>query len=258
VFALANNKQRIAVQTYKRPGQLKKTLEHLTAYNSTFLYEIVVVWNDIASKPPKDYVGKNHVPVRFRVSKENSLNQKLLPDSNYMTQGVLLSDDDWNFNHTDIDWVFQQWRRAGMHRLTGPFARCWYNNEHGEAMYSLCRGRPAKYQMTLTGLAFTHLSFLEYYWSEDPLMEDLRKFVDSKFNCEDIALNYVASMLTCDGPLQVLGLQKLDHQAAKHGISTKPGHGRTRNRCLREFNELFTYNPLHDVDTFLKRGVVPV
>jgi glucuronyl/N-acetylglucosaminyl transferase EXT2/alpha-1,4-N-acetylglucosaminyltransferase EXTL3 len=112
--------------------------------------------------------------------------------------------------------------------------------------------------MTLTGLAFTHLSFLEYYWSEDPLMEDLRKFVDSKFNCEDIALNYVASMLTCDGPLQVLGLQKLDHQAAKHGISTKPGHGRTRNRCLREFNELFTYNPLQDVDTFLKRGVVAV
>ncbi|KAF5981683.1 Exostosin-2 [Fusarium coicis] len=186
----------IAIQTYKRPDQLKVTLEHLTAYKSPSLYEIVVVWNDDTSPPPKDFVGNNSVPVRFRVSKQNSLNQKFLPDTKYMTQGILLSDDDWNFNHTDIDWVFQQWRRSGMNRLTGPFARCWYNNEHDEAMYSLCSGRPMKYHMALTGLAFTHLSFLEYYWSNDSLMENLRKYVDSKFNCEDIALNYVASLTT--------------------------------------------------------------
>ncbi|KAL5623842.1 hypothetical protein FOBRF1_003092 [Fusarium oxysporum] len=248
----------IALQTYQRPLQLNKTLEHLTAYKTTSLYEIVVAWNDNMTQPPSDFVGKNHVPVRFRVSEENSLNQKFLPDPKYMTQAVLLSDDDWNFNHTDIDWVFEQWRRSGMNRLTGPFARCWSNNEHDEAMYSLCGGKTDKYHMALTGLAFTHLSFLEYYWSNDSLMEGLRKYVDSKFNCEDIALNYVASMLTCEGPLQVLGLDKLDHQTTKHGISTKPGHIQMRNRCLRDFNEMFTYNPLQEVDTFIRRGVVSV
>jgi hypothetical protein len=30
-------------------------------------------------------------------------------------------------------------------------------------------------------------------------------YVDDKFNCEDIALNFVASMLTCEGPLLVRG-----------------------------------------------------
>ncbi|KAF5611646.1 Exostosin-2 [Fusarium subglutinans] len=181
----------ITVQAYRR-DQLKYTLDHLTAYNTSSLYEIVVVWNDNKSPPPKDFVGNNYVPVRFRVSKQNSLNQKFLPDPGYMTQGILLCNDDWNFNHTDIDWAFHQWRRSGMSRLTGPFAGCWYNNEHDEAMYSLCSERPNKYHMALTALAFTHLSFLEYYWSNDSLMESLREYVDSKSNCEDIALNYVA------------------------------------------------------------------
>ncbi|KAF5985299.1 exostosin-like protein [Fusarium bulbicola] len=157
----------ITVQAYRR-DQLKYTLDHLTAYNTSSLYEIVVFWNDNKSPPPKDFAGNNYVP------------------------GILLCDDDWNFNHTDIDWAFHQWRRSGMSRLTGPFAGCWYNNEHDEAMYSLCSERPNKYHMALTALAFTHLSFLEYYWSNDSLMESLREYVDSKSNCEDIALNYVA------------------------------------------------------------------
>ncbi|KAF4972588.1 hypothetical protein FSARC_861 [Fusarium sarcochroum] len=205
---LIEDKFTIVLQTYKRPTQLEKTLAHLTAAEIPSLGEIVVVWNDDEIEPPKDYIsGDTNVSVRFRRSKENSLNQKFLPDPDYMTQGVFLSDDDWNYNITDLEFVFQQWRRAGMHRLTGAFARCWRTDEKGDPVYDYCRGGADQYQLVLTGLAFSHMSYLEYYWSDDRLMTAIRDYIDDQMNCEDIALNFLASMLTCEGPLQVVGLQ---------------------------------------------------
>ncbi|CEI70824.1 hypothetical protein FVEN_g697 [Fusarium venenatum] len=247
----------IAIQTYKRPTQLKKTIQHLIENKVPSLYEIVVVWNEINVEPPADFMSEHGVLVRYRRSEKNSLNQKFLPDPYYRTQGILLSDDDWNYKTTgDLEYVFQQWRRAGMHRLTGAFARCRaVNNVTETPLYSFdCKGQET-YSMILTGLAFTHISYLEYYHSEDDIMTTIRDFVDESFNCEDIALNFVTSMLTCEGPLMVLGRNKLDHQAARTGISTKPGHILRRSKCLKKFVDLFGYMPLHDVEGYLKRGV---
>lgn len=197
------------------------------------------------------------VLVRYRRSEKNSLNQKFLPDPRYRTQGILLSDDDWNYKAPDdLEYVFQQWRRAGMHRLTGAFARCYSRNEvTGTPAYRVRCDRYNDYSMVLTGLAFTHISFLEYYHSEDEIMVSVRELVDELFNCEDIALNFVQSMLTCEGPLLVFGKDHLDHQAARKGISTTPGHGKKRNECLRRYEKMFGYMPLHDVQGYLRRGV---
>ncbi|KAF4456640.1 FAD dependent oxidoreductase [Fusarium austroafricanum] len=215
----------IVVQTYRRPVQLNNTLLHLTQNKVPSLLEIIVVWNDLETEPPADFTGKYGVPVHFRLSEANSLNQKFLPDPAFQTQGILLQDDDWNYNTTgDLEYAFQQWRRAGMHRLTGAFARCWHPSpKTGNPLYSLCRSTSDTYSMVLTGLAFSHISFLNYYHSEDPLMSRIRQLVDQEFNCEDIAFNFMVSMLTCEGPLQVIGRNKLDHQAARTGISTQPG-----------------------------------
>ncbi|KAF5676099.1 exostoses 3 [Fusarium heterosporum] len=190
---LLEEKFTIAIQTYKRPRQLKKTLAHLTEHKVPSLHEIVVVWNEIDAQPPADFETKHGVLVRYRKSKMNSLNQKFLPDPAYRTQGILLSDDDWNYNTTgDLEYVFQQWRKAGMHRLTGAFARCWQDNDvTGTPMYnSNCKGQDG-YSMILSGLAFTHISYLEYYHSEDDIMTGVRELVDAAFNCEDIALNFL-------------------------------------------------------------------
>ena len=122
-------------------------------------------------------------------------------------------------------------------------------------MYNFnCKGQDS-YSMILTGLAFTHISYLEYYHSEDDIMTDVRKLVDDSFNCEDIALNFVASMLTCEGPLLVLGKDKLDHQNARSGISSKPGHIGRRSACMKKFVDMFGYMPLHEVQGYLRRGV---
>jgi hypothetical protein len=196
------------------------------------------------------------VLVRYRRSEKNSLNQKFLPDPRYRTQGILLSDDDWNYKAPgDLEYIFQQWRRAGMNRLTGAFGRCYGRNKVTDTpVYRVHCDHLNSYSMVLTGLAFTHISFLEYYHSEDEIMASVRELVDEEFNCEDIALNFVQSMLTCEGPLLVFGKNNLDHQAAKKGISTTPGHIQKRNKCMRKFQEMFGYMPLREVEGYLRRG----
>ncbi|KAM0248879.1 hypothetical protein ACHAP5_003086 [Fusarium lateritium] len=253
---LIEDKFTIAIQTYKRPIQLNKTIAHLTKHKVPSLYEIAIVWNEIDAEPPANYMTEHGVLVRYRRSEKNSLNQKFLPDPRYRTQGILLSDDDWNYKAPDdLEYVFQQWRRAGMNRITGAFARCHGRKEVTDTpVYRFNCARQGTYSLVLTGLAFTHISFLEYYHSEDETMASVREFVDEEFNCEDIALNFVQSMLTCEGPLLVFGKGKLDHQRAPSGISKKPGHGKRRDACLRRYEEMFGYIPLREVRGYLRRG----
>lgn len=189
------------------------------------------------------------------MSRQNSLNEKLWPDPAFRTQAVLLSDDDVHYEPEDLDFVFQTWRKHGQNRLTGAFARCTgVNKETGKWGYSLCRGRDS-YSMVLTGLTFSHIAFLDYYSSDDTIMKRIRKFVDDNFNCEDIALNYVASMLTCTGPLQVSGMKKPTNEMPAKGISTKPGHMTARNQCLNDFVDYFGYMPLKNTTEYIRRGM---
>lgn len=218
--------------------------------------EIVIIWNDLENTPPSDFVSRYNVTVRYRVSKRNSLNEKLLPDPAFRTKAVLLSDDDVHYDPKDLDFVFQTWRKQGQHRLTGAFARCIKMNKYGKWDYNLCAKRDS-YSMVLTGLTFTHISFLEYYSSQDPLMTKVRALVDERFNCEDIAMNFITSMLTCTGPLQVSGLHKPVNEMPSKGISTKPGHIKARTDCVNEFETMFGYIPLKNVTEYIRRGLLP-
>lgn len=98
--------------------------------------------------------------------------------------------------------------------------------------------------MVITGLAFADISFLDYYFSDESLMQQVRMYVDEKFNCEDIALNFVSSMLTCEGPLLVRGRDPYVNYDPREGISRRPGHMETRSKCLNDLTEMFGLMPL--------------
>ncbi|KAM0278183.1 hypothetical protein ACHAQH_005296 [Verticillium albo-atrum] len=254
---LMDDKFTIAIQTYQRPDELNQTLRLLTDMEIPSLHEIVIVWNDLDATPPPNFVSSHGVSVRYRVSRRNSLNEKLWPDPEYKTKAILLSDDDVHYPPEDLDFVFQTWRKYGRHRLTGAFARCVDTPRGpGSYQYSLCREKNrSEYALVLTGLAFAHIEVLDYFSSTDPLMTRLRTFVDERFNCEDIALNFVASMLSCEGPLQVNGLGNAVNTEPKTGISRKPGHGKARNDCLHDFSDWFGYMPLQNTTERIVRGI---
>lgn len=246
----------IAIQTYKRPGNLNKTLNLILSTKIPSLEEVVIVWNDLQTPTPANFVSRHNVTVRYRMSRRNSLNEKFWPDPAFRTKAILLSDDDVHYDPKDLDFVFQTWRK-NQHRLVGAFARCIaYNKDTKQLEYHFCQNRDS-YSMILTGLAFTSISFLDYYSSDDLLMTKIRTFVDAKFNCEDIALNFIASMLTCEGPLQVSGLKRPINEMPPQGISTNPDHLNARNKCINDYTDFFGYIPLRNSTDYITRGYFP-
>lgn len=255
---LTRPQSRIAMLTYKRPVELNKTLTVLTNTSIPSLYEIVVVWNDLTTTPPAGFVSKFGVQVRYRVSEQNSLNQKLLPDPAYKTQAILLTDDDVYYQPADLEFVFQTWRKYGQNRLVGALARCSSKAKDGKWRYNFCSKKEEEdvYSMIITNLSFVHIAFMDYYSSSDPAMVKIRSYVDSKLNCEDIAMNFVTSMLSCSGPLLVKGRDKYFNFEPATGISRKPGHLENRNKCLNDFEGILGFMPLINEAGHIERGVL--
>lgn len=246
---------RIVVSTFHRPKELKRTLDTLTSLPVPSLHEIVVIWNNFDDETPKTYTTKHGVRVRYRKPTRDSLNEKLWPDPAYETQGILLSDDDVYYRPHDLEFVFQTWRKFGQERMTGALSRCAKLARDGTWRYDFCAltGREA-YSLVLTNLAFTHIGFLDYYHSDDPTITKIRASVDEKFNCEDIALNFVSSILTGAGPLLVRGQDQYVNVNPSVGISQAKGHEDMRSRCLNEFADAFGCMPLRDEEARIEWG----
>ncbi|KAK7431272.1 hypothetical protein QQZ08_002043 [Neonectria magnoliae] len=183
------------------------------------------------------------------------MTMKFRPDPDYRTKAVLLSDDEVHYKPLDMEFAFQTWRKQGQYRLTGPFARCVKKGKLDRWIYHNCKGMDY-YSLALTGLVFTHVSYLEYFWSDNALMTKLREYVDEVFNCDDLAFNYMVAMLTCSGPLQVIGKVKAHLGKPKHGISTKPNHWKVRHQCLNDYADMFGYMPLMNTTEHLVRAMV--
>ncbi|KAL2757289.1 glycosyltransferase family 64 protein [Sodiomyces alcalophilus JCM 7366] len=256
---LRDDKFTIAIQTYRRPKELNTTLTTiLSSPDVPSLHEVVVVWNNLEETPPPDFTSEYGVPVRFRRSPRNSLNEKLKPDPDFQTQAILLSDDDVFYYPSDLEFVFQTWRKFGRDRLVGGLPRCADVNDKGEWQYGMCNKKEDEYSMIITNLAFAHIKFLDYYTlAEDEATKAIRAHVDEHFNCEDIGMNYVTSMLTRTGPLLARGRREYHNFAPRTSISGKPGHMVARSRCLNMFADLFGCMPLVSETARIERGVVP-
>lgn len=246
------------MQTYQRYEELQRTLEALLSEDIPSLLEIVIVWNDLEAEPPLDFFSQRGTKVRYRRSPRNSLNEKLWPDPEYRTKAILLSDDDVYYHPSDLEFAFQSWRKFGQNRLAGALARCHTIGETGAWEYGFCSKdeKEDTYSMILTNLAFAPITFLDFYSSNQTQMIKIRNYVDEHFNCEDIALNYMASMITLEGPLLVKGREDYVNYVPVKGISTKPGHLEARNKCLNDFAEIFTCMPLVNETAHIERGVI--
>ncbi|VUC32173.1 unnamed protein product [Clonostachys rosea] len=252
---LIEDKFTVAVSTFHRPKELKRILDILLSDKIPSLLEVVVIWNNFGEEPPAAYDSEHGVRVRYRIPPRDSLNEKLWPDPEYRTQAVLLSDDDVYYRPEDLEFVFQSWRKFGKDRMTGALARCATPVENGQWEYTFCTGHSIdNYSIILSNLAFAHIGLLDYYFSEDPAMTAVRNLVDDKFNCEDIALNFAASLLTGSGPLLVQGRDQYVNLDPSTGISRNSGHMEARSQCLNDFAQAFQCMPLVDESARIERG----
>lgn len=230
-------------------------MQTLLADKIPSLLEIVVIWNNFDETPPEAFTSEHDVRVRYRVPRRDSLNEKLWPDPQYRTRAILLSDDDVYYWPSDVEYAFQMWRQFGTNRITGALARCVSVDDKGAWEYQFCSQHEDAYALVLTNLAFTDIAFLDAYFANDTAMAKIRKYVDDGFNCEDIALNFVASLHTRTGPLLVRGRDQYVNLNPANGISQKPGHVEARSKCLNVFAETLGCMPLVDQTGYLERGM---
>ncbi|KAM7205941.1 Glycosyl transferase family 64 domain containing protein [Rhypophila sp. PSN 637] len=256
---LMTDKFTIVMPTYKRPGILNTTLSMIAEATMPSLHEVVIIWQDLNSTIPNDFTSPSGIPFRFHKPERNSMNNRFLPLESYATQAILHSDDDISYDPADIEFTFQAWRQHGRYRITGPFPRCHGRNAKDKTLfYAQCR---PWYSMILTGMAFIHISIMDFYSSSHPIPTSIREHVDDIFNCEDLAMNFLASMITCDGPLHVNGekkyvfLESKTNNSEAGGISKKPNHWANRGRCMAHFEETIGFFPLVEQTGSIQRGV---
>ncbi|KAK0649861.1 glycosyl transferase family 64 domain-containing protein [Cercophora newfieldiana] len=251
---LMDDKFTIAILTYKRPDVLNITLTKILSAPIPSLHEIVIISVE-PPNPPPSYTTPSGVRIRYRRSSHNSLNQRFIPDPLYETQAILSHDDDVMWEPSDLEFVFQTWRQLGRYRITGALPRCFSRNDKGSLSYHPCKKGNDWYSLVLTNLAFVHISFMDYYSSSEQIPTTIRAHVEENFNCEDLAMNYMASMLTCTGPLHVQGKAKVTNQDPKKGISRGGNHFAKRNRCLNYFEEVIGFFPLVQQMGSIHRGM---
>ncbi|KAL2076121.1 hypothetical protein VTL71DRAFT_1064 [Oculimacula yallundae] len=255
---LRDDKFTITIGTYKRPKELNKTIEVYLSAPIPSLHELLIIQNDLDATLPEDYVSSFGVPVRHVMSKVNSMNNRLTPDPLIQTQAIFSSDDDVYFQPSDLEWGFQTWRNFGRDRIVGAHGRCVGINEAGETWYkskcSTSGGEESYYSMVLVGLAFVHIKYLGFYASAHPLATQVRNLVDETFNCDDLAMNYLVSMLTCQGPLLLRGHKPWMDQGSSDGISQKADHQQKRDYCLKTMDGWMGGSPLVNVTGYMRKG----
>ncbi|XP_052184752.1 glucosamine inositolphosphorylceramide transferase 1-like [Diospyros lotus] len=218
-----------------RLWNLKMYVKHYSRCAS--VREIVVVWNK--GKPPELSDFDSAVPVRIRVEKRNSLNNRFKTDPMIKTRAVLELDDDIVMRCDDIERGFRVWREHP-DRIVGYYPR-------------LVHGRPLKYQgekharahrgynMILTGAAFidSQVAF-DRYWDEKAKAG--RLLVDKYFNCEDVLLNYLYANASLSNtveyvkPAWAIDTSKLSGVAISRNTDE---HYRIRSNCLAKFAEMY-------------------
>ncbi|KAG8362652.1 hypothetical protein BUALT_BualtUnG0054200 [Buddleja alternifolia] len=218
-----------------RLWNLKMYVKHYSRCSS--VREIVVVWNK--GIPPETSEFDSAVPVRIRVEKENSLNNRFKMDRSIKTRAVLELDDDIMMTCDDVERGFRVWRE-NPDRIVGFYPRLVngsplrYRGEKHARKYN-------GYNMILTGAAFIDgQKAFERYWSNEA--EVGRALVDSNFNCEDVLLNYLyansssSSVVEYVRPAWAVDTSKFSGVAISRNTQAHYG---VRSNCLMKFADIY-------------------
>ncbi|GMH10220.1 hypothetical protein Nepgr_012061 [Nepenthes gracilis] len=218
-----------------RLWNLKMFVKHYSRCSS--VREVVVVWNK--GKPPKPGDFNSAVPVRIRVEKLNSLNNRFRVDPLIRTRAVLELDDDIMMTCDDVERGFRVWRQHP-DRIVGFYPRL-VNGVPLKYRAEKYARRHKGYNMILTGAAFIdgRVAF-NRYWSEEARRG--RMMVDEYFNCEDILLNYLYANASSSPiveyvrPAWAIDTSKFSSVAISRDTDI---HYWIRSECLSKFSEAY-------------------
>ena len=175
------------------------------------------------------YSALEHVHVLYT---DDSLNARFEPPRGLTTACVFISDDDMFVSETTVLSMYRLWS-SNNNQLVGLWPRGHEVDVKGQYRYT---SRPLhSFSMVLTKFMVLNSRYLELYTNE--ALQNIRDYIDSVHNCEDIAMNYLVSATTQLPPLYVHDGRKVDF-GGKSGIYTRTGHSESRNTCVSDISKM--------------------
>lgn len=235
------------ILAYDRIESLFRVIQSVAKAPS--LRKILVVWNNQKKEPPGvDQWPAISVPLRIIKTTKNVLSNRFYPYDEIETNAVLSIDDDIVMLTPDeIQFGYQAWREFP-DRLVGypPRLHLW-ESAAGKHRYE--SEWTNEVSIILTGASFYHKYYSHVYSHLTPA--NIRDWVDTHMNCEDILMNFVISNSTGKAPIKVSPRKKfrcLDSFCSKdNSISIDPGHMVERSECINFFAEQYGHMPLKPV-----------
>lgn len=180
------------------------------------------------------------------VAHSESLNERFQIPVGSKSSCVITSDDDILVTVDDLLLLHQVWS-YNPYSLVGPFSRKIAASASG-ATDIVYQDSATEYNIVLSKLLFVHKIYMQVYHSEK--FSDLRAVVDKFHNCEDIAINIVASLLS-GYPIHVaihpqdLGDSRNDdfHHIRRNGLGLQPDHWAKRHECFEHMFRLYHHLP---------------
>lgn len=234
------------VLTYDRVNSLFKVVQQLTQVPS--LVKVVVVWNNQRkSPPPASAWPKLSKPLKVIRTKANKLSNRFYPYKDIETEAVLAIDDDILMLTSDeLEFGFEVWREFP-DRIVGFPSRVhlWDN---ATSLWKYESEWTNDISMVLTGAAFYHKHYSHEYF--DRLPADIRRWVDERMNCEDIAMNFLVANITGKAPIKVAPRKKFKcpECARLDNLSNDLQHMAARSECVNVFARAFGGMPLKTVE----------
>lgn len=180
-------------------------------------------------------------PIKVIRQKTMSLNDRFLPRAAIRTKCVVICDDDITIDGRALAFALRMWQE-NPGRIVGFFPRA-----HLFQMASRSWGYtklPDRYSIMLTKMMLLHTDYLFRYTCGAP--PGVKEYVDRGMNCEDIAMNFVVTAHSGQGPLLVEGnprdwgdTRNSDDGMAAIGLSARPDHRKDRGACIAAFQRLW-------------------
>jgi hypothetical protein len=243
----ANDRQlTIVMNTFQRHDLMTDAIDHYKRCKLVGNFHIV--WSE-KTPPPTNLVAQyamhSSPKIVFDVHTIDSLNNRFKPLNGSFTDAIFSVDDDMRVSCADLNLAYEVWK-GSQHSLVGFMPRT-HLRKNNQLVYRCWwtvwwRG---SYSIILTKAAILHHNYFKVYTHKMPQV--IRDYIDSKRNCEDIAMQYLMSEETNLPPIYVKG--HLTDKGGLGGISTsksafRSAHMKDRSACLNDLVDLYKHNPL--------------
>lgn len=234
------------ILTYDRVESLFILIEKLSQVPS--LHGILVVWNNQQKSPPllSSFPAISR-PIKIIQTRNNRLSNRFFPYKDIETEAILTIDDDINMlTEDEVEFGYEVWREFPDRIVGFPSRLHVWENLTSHWRYE--SEWTNQISMVLTGAAFHHKYWSHMYTHRMP--DVIKEIVDSRMNCEDIAMNFLVSNVTNKPPIKVTPRKKFKcpECANNEMLSADLNHMRERSRCIDEFSHIYGRMPLRTVE----------